>query len=81
MTEYYNEVSYGQLAVTGDVMDWYNEGSYPYSCYYLHTSVIPAVDPLVDFSQYDGNDDGIVDGVVFVVAGNALQDTQDDTDP
>ena len=76
VVEYFEEVSYGQLAVEGEVTDWYNAGSFEQGWDVLEAA-LPALDPVIDYSQYDGNGDGKVDGVVFVFAGRARQDTQD----
>ncbi|MBR4829830.1 MAG: M6 family metalloprotease domain-containing protein [Muribaculaceae bacterium] len=35
----------------------------------IFVSAIDAIDPYIDFSQYDGDGDGIVDMIYFVVAG------------
>jgi len=78
VAEYFSEVSYGQMTVTGDVLDWYDKGVYIPACSpSTYSSVIMALDSEVDFSQYDGNDDGLVDAVIILIAGNAQQDTQD----
>ncbi|HET6348116.1 MAG TPA: M6 family metalloprotease domain-containing protein [Candidatus Krumholzibacteria bacterium] len=94
VTDYYHEVSYNQLTVTGTVYPWTHlsnsgtpTGSYYYgSCNGLDYScartgelikeALDAQDAAVDFGQYDndgpdgipnsGDDDGVVDGVVFV---------------
>jgi len=75
VADYYEEVSYGRLTVTGDVIDWYNGGYYP-GGYFDFRSVLPEVDPYVDYSQYDGNNDGYVDAVVFLRSGTGQEDTQ-----
>ncbi len=80
VVEYFEEVSYGQLAVEGEVTDWYNAGSFEQGFDVLEAA-LPALDPVIDYSQYDGNGDGRVDGVVFICAGNARQDSQNDNDP
>lgn len=80
VAEYYDEVSYSQLKVDGDVFGWYNAGSYAQGPDVLENA-LPALDSVIDYSQFDGNGDGKVDGVVFVVAGKARQDTQDGGDP
>lgn len=35
----------------------------------IFVSAIDALDPTVDFSKYDGDDDGVVDMIYFIVAG------------
>ncbi len=91
MTQFYQEISYGNLTVNGDVIGWtqlsqadtYYEGGT--GCNGLCgtskvgqfiTETLNAVDPTVDFGQYDndgpdgipnsGDDDGFVDFVAFV---------------
>lgn len=78
VTDYYNEVSYGTLTVTGDVIDWYDAGTY--ETYFQFESLLPQLDALVDFSQYDGDHDGNADVVIFIRSGNGMEDTQDPND-
>lgn len=78
VAEYFDEVSYSQLTVAGTVLDWYNDGYYVQGCSPdAFSDIIVALDAQVDFSQYDGNGDGLVDAVVVLIAGNAQQDSQD----
>lgn len=81
VAEYFEEVSYGHLAVTGSVLDWYNAGTYIGGVCdpYFVAIIIAQLDPYVDYSQYDGNSDGFVDAVVVLHSGNAQQDSQDFT--
>ncbi len=78
VADYLNEVSYGKLAVKGDVIDWYTAGFY--SPYFDFENILPELDPFIDFSQYDGNSDGDVDAVVFVRAGTGQEDSHDTYD-
>ncbi len=78
LTDYFDEVSYGQTAVTGDVIDWYNAGYYP--GWFDFESILPALNAFIDFSQYDGDNDGNVDILVFVRAGTGQEDTGDPND-
>jgi M6 family metalloprotease-like protein len=71
-------VSYGQLTITGDVADWYNGGAY--SVYYDYTSLFSALDFFIDYSQYDGDNDGFVDVVVFLRSGTGQEDSYDPND-
>ncbi|MBQ9936637.1 MAG: M6 family metalloprotease domain-containing protein [Lachnospiraceae bacterium] len=79
MNSYYKTSSYGKLNVSGDVYDWYeapynreyyedNTREYPPN-EYLFRDVIAAMDSQVDFSQYDSDNDGYVDMVYLVYAG------------
>jgi M6 family metalloprotease-like protein len=79
VADYIDEVSYGQVAVTGEVVDWYNAGSYPGGWFDFET-ILPDIDATVDFSQFDGNNDGVVDAVVFIRSGNGEEDSQDPND-
>lgn len=82
--DYYLENSYGKLQVKGSVFfRWvtapqtysYYEGHYRGMGFYPNNSqklaedVIASIDKEVDFSEYDGNNDGIVDGVFIIYAG------------
>jgi len=78
MADFYHEVSYGQLAVTGDVVGWVSGGTY--NSFFNFESVLPSVDSVVDFSQYDANGDSIVDAVIFVRSGNGEEDSQNPND-
>lgn len=79
VADYFEEVSYGALHVTGDIYGWVNGGSYGASLEDL-LAALEELDPTVDFTQYDGDNDGFIDGVVFWIAGTGLQDTQCSTD-
>ncbi|MCX6833058.1 MAG: M6 family metalloprotease domain-containing protein, partial [candidate division Zixibacteria bacterium] len=79
VADYYHEVSYGKLAVVGDVIDWYNAGSY-YGGGYDFQSLLATLDPQIDYSQFDGNNDGDVDAVVFIRSGNGQEDSHDPQD-
>jgi M6 family metalloprotease-like protein/uncharacterized repeat protein (TIGR02543 family) len=85
MRDYFNDVSYGQLQVAGQVYgdgatwirlpqtfayydSWSDSNWMPHRNEFLE-DVRAAADPLVDFSQHDGNGDGIVDGVIIIYAG------------
>ncbi|MEE8404444.1 MAG: thrombospondin type 3 repeat-containing protein [candidate division Zixibacteria bacterium] len=80
MAEYYNEISYGQMTIVGDVLDWFSGGSYPGGNFYDFESYLSAIDALVDFSQYDGDNDGNVDAVVFIRSGMGEEDTRNPND-
>ncbi len=83
MTEFYLENSYGTFYVTGDVVGWYRMpqtyayyvdgqngwGTCPQCVDQMVIDAINAADPDVDFSQYDNNNDGWVDGIKLVHAG------------
>ncbi len=83
IAEYFDEVSYKQVHVTGEITDWYDAGNYntfltnPYSGF---PALLSALDPVIDFSQFDGNNDGEVDAVVFLRSGNGQEDSGDMND-
>jgi len=78
VADYFEEVSYGHAHVTGTVLEWYNAGIY--NAGYDFQDLLPILDASVDFSQYDGNNDGDVDAVIFVRAGTGQEDTGDPND-
>lgn len=81
LAEYYDEVSYGQFAITGAVRNWQTlpltlaayDGD-PSLWTRMIPHVVAAFDATVDFSAYDGNGDGIVDHLVLVCAGDDPSD-------
>jgi len=80
LADYYHEVSYGQTTIIGDVTDWYDAGIYADFVWRDFEDVLSAIDPIIDFSKYDGNGDGSVDAVVFVRSGNGEEDSHDPND-
>ncbi|MFO7767347.1 MAG: M6 family metalloprotease domain-containing protein [bacterium] len=78
--DYYQEVSYGLLTLTGDTygyaaadssVDRYRDASGSDAGFGEHMidwvdEVIDALDPVVDFSRFDANGDGFVDTLVLV---------------
>lgn len=74
VSQYFREQSYGKLNISGQVFDWYtaqHERSYyddrkeelvtEAAAFYLAQGV--------DFSQFDADGDGVLDGVIFHFAG------------
>jgi len=81
VADYYHEVSFGQLTVTGQVIDWHNAGYYtPYFGSYDFEAILYGLDPIIDYSQFDGDQNGDVDAVVFIRSGNGEEDSQDPND-
>lgn len=94
MRDYYNEVSGGQFDIDGIVTKWFT-APHPYS-YYVNNQgglgvgtanaqlmaldAIRMADTTVDFSQFDGDGDGTVDGIFVVHAGPGGEETGLDTD-
>ncbi len=79
LASYYKEQSYGALELTGtvlptwytlsDTMGYYGD-NYEANVEEMITEAIQAADADIDFSQYDANGDGIVDGLFVVHAGD-----------
>ncbi len=82
LREYYRETSSGKLDLTFDIYNWVTMpnpysyycgssgmGSYPNNTQSLCIDVVRAVDNYVDFSAYDSDNNGIVDGIVLVYEG------------
>ncbi len=94
MTEFYLENSYGTFYVTGDVVGWYRMpqtyayyvdgqngwGSCPQCVDQMIIDAISAADPDLDFSKYDNDNDGWVDGIKVVHAGPGAESTGGDPD-
>ncbi|UCD64441.1 MAG: hypothetical protein JSW34_03135 [Candidatus Zixiibacteriota bacterium] len=78
VADYFREVSYGQMELTGDVIDWFNAGAY--SPYFDFSSLFDDLDPIVDYSLYDGDGDHKVDAVCFIRSGNGEEDSGDPND-
>ncbi len=55
-------------------------GTYPRNAQRLVEDAVTAVDPLVNFSQYDNDDDGYVDALFVVHAGPGAEFTGNDND-
>ncbi|UCE19796.1 MAG: M6 family metalloprotease domain-containing protein [Gemmatimonadota bacterium] len=89
MYDYYQEVSYGTLALAGDVTRWYTApqpysfyvngnqgfGPYPANAQKMVEHAISLADPDVDFSQYDTNGDGYVDALFIIHTGPGAEET------
>jgi M6 family metalloprotease-like protein len=58
--------------LTSDDWGW---GTYPQNLQGIVADVIPLIDPLIDFSQYDNDNDGFVDSVIFTHAGPGAEIT------
>jgi len=60
---------------TAGTVDDYGWGTFPLNLQGIVSDVIPLIDPLVDLSQYDNDNDGFVDSVVFIHAGPGAEIT------
>ncbi len=84
--QYYLEVSYGQLTINTTVVGWVNVSNT--HDYYgpqnrwaeFARDAVYAADPLVDYSQFDNDNDGRVDGVAIYHQGRGQETTGDPTD-
>ncbi len=91
LRDYYQEVSYGNLDVTGDVYgpyqalnpySYYTDGEYgfgdpPKNVQQLVKEVVEAAKADVDFNEYDLDGDGEVDALFIVHAGPGAEETSD----
>jgi len=79
VTDYVEEVSYGRVTVWGQVYDWHTVSS-SYTNQFNFEALLPVLNPVIDYSQFDGNHDGSVDAVVFVRSGTGQEDSHDPND-
>ncbi|MBI5832809.1 MAG: M6 family metalloprotease domain-containing protein [Armatimonadetes bacterium] len=90
MHDYYQKASHGQLDFTGQVTgSWltasqthdyyadgqYGDGTFPKNVQGLVAEAVALADPIVDFSQYDNDGDGMVDNLMVVHAGPGAEFT------
>jgi len=87
MSEFYDENSYGSFHLEGTVVGWYRMpetyayyvdgqkgfGYYPQNAQKLAEDAILAADPDVNFADYDNDNDGWLDGVFIVHAGEGYE--------
>ncbi len=78
VADYYHEVSYGQVTVVGEVIDWIDAGFYNPNFWF--EPMFEALDPYIDYSQFDGDNNGDVDIAVFIRSGNGEEDSQNPFD-
>ena len=90
INDYFEEVSYGWLGINGNVVGWY-EASNP-RAYYAHSvgnnwvayaelardAILAADTDGLDFSNYDNDGDGVVDGIFIVHAGPGAENGYSD---
>ncbi len=84
--DYYKEASYGTLTLNSTVIAWvtlpHNEayygngtsglgGSYPANAQGMIQDALNAADPLVNFGQFDSDNDGYVDAITIIHSGYA----------
>jgi len=92
MAEFYRENSYGNFVMQGQVVGWYRApqtyayyvdanngfGSYPQNAQKMAEDAILAADSDVDYSQFDADGNGWMDGVFIVHAGPGAEQTGSD---
>ena len=89
-SEYFKENSYGKLDISVDVVGWtraknnhkfYSQGQRGFEG--ARDLVAEAIDAAeargVDFSRYDNNNDGNVDGIIVIHAGPGAEEAADDS--
>lgn len=74
MNDYFKQNSYGLYSISGEVTDWVVLNSSEYyktfereSPQYMALDAVRIVDEKLDFSSFDGDDNGRVDTVIFFV--------------
>ncbi|MFH1688321.1 MAG: M6 family metalloprotease domain-containing protein [bacterium] len=94
LREYYEEISYGTFSPAGTVTVWveapqpysyytdgnYGFGGYPNNSQGLLEDCVEILDPILDFSQFDGDGDGQAQGIFLVHAGPGAEETGDPND-
>ncbi len=92
MTEFYMDNSYDGFFIKGVVAGWYRLpqtyeyyvdgqngfGNYPRNAQKMAEDAVMLANPDVDFSQFDGDNNGYVDGVFIVHAGPGAESTGSD---
>lgn len=78
VADYFYEVSYGQLDVTGEIFGWHTAEMY--NPWFDFESLFEQLDPEIDYSQYDGDNDGNVDAAIFIRSGDGREDSGDSDD-
>ena len=85
MNDYFREISYGVYGVQGAVIDWETApqtyayycdaqsglGTYPKNSQGLCRDLVLQLDPVIDYSEYDTDGDGYVDGITIIFEGHA----------
>jgi M6 family metalloprotease-like protein len=79
VNDYYQEVSYGEFSITGQVIGWRVMNSM-YDGWYDIEEIVDDIDPLVNFADYDGDGDGYVDALWIIHAGPGQEETHNPID-
>ncbi|MEO5803380.1 MAG: M6 family metalloprotease domain-containing protein [Verrucomicrobiota bacterium] len=81
--DYYQEISYGKITIDSTVVAWVTlpnseayyangqtgRGSYPQNAQRMVEDALNLIDPLVNFAQFDANNDGYIDSVTIIHSG------------
>ena len=83
--DYYYDNSFGQFDPHFDILgpvdvDFACTDAHQFRCDSIFFAALEALDPEVDFSQYDTDEDGTADMVFFMVAGHGSDVTANDRD-
>ena len=83
--DYYYDNSFGQFDPHFDILgpvdvDFACTDAHQFRCDSIFFAALEALDPEVDFSQYDTDEDGTADMVFFLVAGHGSDVTANDRD-
>ncbi len=86
--DYYKETSYGTLTLNSTVIAWVTlpqteayygngtsglQGSYPANAQGMIRDALNAADPIVNFGQFDADNDGYVDAITIIHSGYAAE--------
>lgn len=95
LRDYYYEISYGNLIITGEVFGWFRlnnnygyyvdsnygiYGNYPNNSQGLVIDLIKICDFSINFREYDEDNDGYVDNLIIVHSGPGAEETQERND-
>lgn len=94
MRDYFAEVSYGKLTVTGDVFGWfrapqpksfytnnnYGFGSYPQNAQKLVEDILTLANPTVNFAPFDNDGNGTIEACILICAGTGAEQTGNKND-
>lgn len=94
MRDYYAEVSYNKLTVTGEVFGWFRApqpktyytngqngfGAYPQNAQKLVEDVVTLANPTVNFAPYDNDGNGVIEAIVIIAAGSGAEQTGNPND-
>ena len=90
--DYYEEVSYGRVSIIGEVVGWFKakkshdyyggnvDGWDAHPRELVREAVLAADKAGVDFSRYDNDGDGEVDGVIVIHQGTGEEASEDESD-